>query len=185
MKRWIERVLNVQPGDLGRGALLCTCLFLVISSYVIGKVAGAALFLSRFQAKQLAYADISSSILVALVVAGYVLVARRVSLKVCCSVACYFSPVTVPCSGCFPTTTSTWSGCFPSLRLGKNLWRAGADPDLDSGKLCSYHAGSKDEFLEWWAEELSRVGFSRATFLKPSPRPSARKVCCWEWHCSS
>ena len=61
MKRWIERVLNVQPGDLGRGALLCTCLFLVISSYVIGKVAGAALFLSRFQ-KQLAYADISSSI---------------------------------------------------------------------------------------------------------------------------
>ena len=81
MKRWIERVLNVQPGDLGRGALLCTCLFLVISSYVIGKVAGAALFLSRFQAKQLAYADISSSILVALVVAGYVLVARRVSLE--------------------------------------------------------------------------------------------------------
>ncbi len=62
MKRWIERVLNVQPGDLGRGALLCTCLFLVISSYVIGKVAGAALFLSRFQAKQLAYADISSSV---------------------------------------------------------------------------------------------------------------------------
>ncbi len=81
MKRWIERVLNVQPGDLGRGALLCTCLFLVISSYVIGKVAGAALFLSRFQAKQLAYADISSSVLVALVVAGYVLIARRVSLE--------------------------------------------------------------------------------------------------------
>jgi AAA family ATP:ADP antiporter len=56
-------------------------LFLVISTYVIGKVAGAALFLSRFQAKQLAYADISSSVVVALVVAGYVLVARRVSLQ--------------------------------------------------------------------------------------------------------
>jgi AAA family ATP:ADP antiporter len=55
-------------------------LFLVISCYVIGKVAGAALFLSRFQAKQLAWADISSSVLVALVVAGYVLIARRVSL---------------------------------------------------------------------------------------------------------
>jgi len=81
MKRWIERVLNIHPGDLGRGTLLCACLFLVISSYVIGKVAGAALFLSRFQAKQLAYADISSSLIVALVVAGYVLVARRVSLK--------------------------------------------------------------------------------------------------------
>ena len=41
-------------------------------------MAGAALFLSRFQAKQLAYADISSSVIVTLVVAGYVLVARRV-----------------------------------------------------------------------------------------------------------
>ena len=44
-------------------------------------MAGAALFLSRFQAKQLAYADISSSVLVALVVAGYVLIARRVHLR--------------------------------------------------------------------------------------------------------
>ena len=86
MKRWIERALNIHPGDLGRGTLLCACLFLVISSYVIGKVAGAALFLARFPAKQLAYADISSSVLVALVVAGYVLIARRVpflNLLVC------------------------------------------------------------------------------------------------------
>ena len=81
MKRWIERTLNIHTGDLGRGTLLGACLFLVISSYVIGKVAGAALFLSRFQAKQLAYADISSSVLVAVVVAGYVLVARRVPLQ--------------------------------------------------------------------------------------------------------
>jgi AAA family ATP:ADP antiporter len=80
MKRWIERALNIHPGDLGRGTLLCTCLFLVISSYVIGKVAGAALFLARFPARQLAYADISSSVLVALVVAGYVLIARRAPL---------------------------------------------------------------------------------------------------------
>ena len=80
MKKWIERALNVHSGDLGRGTLLCACLFLVITSYVIGKVAGAALFLSRFQAKQLAYADISSSVIVALVVAGYLLVARRVAL---------------------------------------------------------------------------------------------------------
>jgi len=45
MKRWIERALNVRPGDLGRGVLLCSCLFLVICSYKIGGVAGAALFL--------------------------------------------------------------------------------------------------------------------------------------------
>src|SRR5438445_8180763 len=81
MKRWIERALNVHPWDLGRGTLLCSCLFLIISTYKIGGVAGAALFLSRFQARQLAYADISSSVLVTLLVAGYVLVARRVPLR--------------------------------------------------------------------------------------------------------
>jgi ATP:ADP antiporter, AAA family len=81
MKRWIERALNVHPGDLGRGTLLCSSLFLVISAYKIGGVAAAALFLSRFQARQLAYADISSSVLVAVVVAGYVFIARRVHLR--------------------------------------------------------------------------------------------------------
>jgi AAA family ATP:ADP antiporter len=81
MKSWIERALNVRPGDLGRGSLLCACLFLVISSYKIGGVAGAALFLSRFQARQLAYADISSAMLVTIVIAGYVLIARRVILR--------------------------------------------------------------------------------------------------------
>ena len=80
MKRWIERALNIHPGDLGRGTLLSACLFLVISTYKIGGVAGAALFLSHFQAGQLAYADISSALLVALVVAGYVIIARRVPL---------------------------------------------------------------------------------------------------------
>ena len=80
MKRWIERALNIHPGDLGRGTLLCSCLFLIITTYKIGGVAGAALFLSRFQAKQLAYADIASAVVVALVVAGYVVVSRRVPL---------------------------------------------------------------------------------------------------------
>src|SRR5256884_1119068 len=81
MKRWIERALNIHPGDLGRGTLLCACLFLVITTYKIGGVAGPALFLSRFQARQLAYADISSALLVILVVAGYVRVARRVPFQ--------------------------------------------------------------------------------------------------------
>jgi AAA family ATP:ADP antiporter len=81
MKRWLHRVLNIDPEDLGRGSLLCACLFLVISSYKIGGVAGAALFLSRFQARQLAYADISSSVLVAAVIAGYMLIARRILFR--------------------------------------------------------------------------------------------------------
>jgi AAA family ATP:ADP antiporter len=81
IKRWIEHGLNVRPGDLRRGTLLGSCLFLVISSYKIGGVAASALFLSRFQARQLAYADISSSILVAVAVAAYVSISRRMILR--------------------------------------------------------------------------------------------------------
>jgi AAA family ATP:ADP antiporter len=81
MKRWIERALNIHPGDLGRGTLLCSCLFLAITTYKVGGVAGPALFLSRFPAKLLAYADISSTVLVALVVAGYVRVARHTQFQ--------------------------------------------------------------------------------------------------------
>ncbi|MGB7728663.1 MAG: Npt1/Npt2 family nucleotide transporter [Candidatus Acidiferrum sp.] len=80
MKRWIERALNVQPGDLGPGLLLSACLFLVISTNVIGKVARDALFLAHFQAVQLPYADIASCILVGFMVAGYLRLARRTSL---------------------------------------------------------------------------------------------------------
>jgi AAA family ATP:ADP antiporter len=81
MKRWIERALNIQPGDLGRGLLLCTCLFLIISSYVTGRVARDALFLARFQAVQLPYVDIACAALVGIVVVGYVRLGRRISLR--------------------------------------------------------------------------------------------------------
>jgi len=81
VKRGIERALNIQPGDLGRGLLLASCLFLIISSYVTGKVARDALFLARFKAVQLPYVDIASAVLVAFVVAGYVRTARRASLR--------------------------------------------------------------------------------------------------------
>src|ERR1043165_1092230 len=80
MRRWLERALTLRPGDLGPGLLLCSCLFLIMSSYVVGKVAGDALFLARFQARQLAYVDIVSAFVVAMVIAGYVYLARRFSL---------------------------------------------------------------------------------------------------------
>jgi AAA family ATP:ADP antiporter len=80
MKRWIERALNIHPGDLGLGILPCVCLFLIISAYVIGRVARDALFLARFQAVQLPYADIASALLVGFVVAGYIQLGRRLSL---------------------------------------------------------------------------------------------------------
>src|SRR3981189_3498213 len=81
MKRWTERVLNIQPGDLGRGILLCACLFLIMGSYVTGRIARDALFLARFQAVQLPYADIASAVLVGIVVVGYVRLGQLTSLR--------------------------------------------------------------------------------------------------------
>jgi AAA family ATP:ADP antiporter len=80
MKRWLERALSIQPGDLGRGLLLTSCLFLVMGSYVIGRVARDALFLATFQAVQLPYADIASGVLGGFVVVGYLRLVRRISL---------------------------------------------------------------------------------------------------------
>lgn len=78
--RWIERALNIHSGDLNRGMLLSSCLFLIISAYVIGKVARDALFLGQFAAVRLPYADIASGILVGFVVFLYLRVGRRISL---------------------------------------------------------------------------------------------------------
>jgi AAA family ATP:ADP antiporter len=80
MNRWIERALNIHPGDLGRGFLLSSCLFLTISAYVLGKVARDALFLSQFQAIQLPYADIASGVLVGFIVIAYLRLGKRASL---------------------------------------------------------------------------------------------------------
>ena len=80
MTRMLERALHLRPGDLGRGALLFSYLFLIITSYVMGKVARDALFLDRFQAVQLPYADIAIAVLVGFVVAGYLSVGRRLSV---------------------------------------------------------------------------------------------------------
>lgn len=81
MTRFLERVLNLRHGDMGRGALLFFYLFLILTSYVMGKVARDALFLDRFEAVQLPYADIAIAVLVGFVVAAYVAVGRRVSLR--------------------------------------------------------------------------------------------------------
>ncbi len=81
MTRLIERLLNLQHGDLGRGLLLFSYLFFVMGSYVIGKNASSALFLDQFVASKLSYANMAISVLVGFVAAGYVILSRRVSLR--------------------------------------------------------------------------------------------------------
>ncbi len=78
---YLERAFALRPTDLGRGALLFLYLFLVIASYIIGKVARNALFLDRFQAVQLPYADIAIAVLVGVVVPAYVAIGRRSTLR--------------------------------------------------------------------------------------------------------
>jgi AAA family ATP:ADP antiporter len=80
LNRLVERALNIHQGDLRRGVLLSSCLFLIISAYVIGKVARDALFLGEFAAVRLPYADIASGILVGFVVVVYLRLGRRMSL---------------------------------------------------------------------------------------------------------
>ena len=81
MKRWIARALNIDADLTDRALLLTFCLFVIISSVVIGKVARDALFLARFRAVQLPYADIASGVLVGFVVAAYLRIGCHVVLR--------------------------------------------------------------------------------------------------------
>ena len=69
MARALERLLRLQRGDLPRGLLLFAYLFLVIAAYLVGQVARDALFLGRFNASLLPFADLSLFLFVAAAVA--------------------------------------------------------------------------------------------------------------------
>ncbi|MGH9862688.1 MAG: Npt1/Npt2 family nucleotide transporter [Candidatus Acidiferrales bacterium] len=81
MTRFLERKLNLQPGELKPGAFLFSYLFLIIASYVVAKAARDALFLDRFKAVQLPYADVAIAAMVGFVVAGYLRLARHLNLR--------------------------------------------------------------------------------------------------------
>jgi AAA family ATP:ADP antiporter len=81
MTRFIERLFNLHRGDLNRGGPLFVYLFLVISSFVVGKAARSALFLGEYAAVNLPYVTITIALLVSLVVAAYVRIARQTSLR--------------------------------------------------------------------------------------------------------
>jgi AAA family ATP:ADP antiporter len=79
--RSIEHALNLQPGELRRSVPLFAYLFLVMAAYLVGRVVRDSLFLSRFQAAQLPYADIGTALTVGAVIAVYIHVGRRYSLR--------------------------------------------------------------------------------------------------------
>ncbi len=79
--RSIEQALNLRPGELRRGLPLFAYLFLVIASFLVGKVVRDSLFLSRFKAVQLPYVNIATALVVGVIIAVYIRVGRRVSLR--------------------------------------------------------------------------------------------------------
>ena len=81
MIRSIEQALSLRPGELRRGVPLFAYLFLVITSYLVGRVVRDTLFLSRFQAAQLPYADIATALTAGVVIAVYIRIGRRSSLR--------------------------------------------------------------------------------------------------------
>ncbi|HVO11484.1 MAG TPA: Npt1/Npt2 family nucleotide transporter [Vicinamibacteria bacterium] len=80
MTRLVGRLLRLQPGDLTRGGLLFAYLLLVMCAYVVGQVARDALFLGRFAASRLPFADMTLFVVVAAVAAAYVRVGRWLGL---------------------------------------------------------------------------------------------------------
>ena len=81
MSAALERLLRLQRGDLPRGLLLFVHLFLVICAFLVGQVARDALFLGRFPASLLPFADISLFVVVTASVALYVRAGRRLPLE--------------------------------------------------------------------------------------------------------
>jgi ATP:ADP antiporter, AAA family len=77
----LRRLLQIRHGESSRAALLFAYLFLVISSYVVTKSTRDALFLQRYSADRLPYADVASALIVAVVMAVYLRVHRRVGLR--------------------------------------------------------------------------------------------------------
>ena len=80
MARPIERLLNLQPGDTGRGLLLFTYLFLTMAAYMAARIARDAIFLDTFLPVDLAYVDLASALLIGVFIAAYLSIGRHVNL---------------------------------------------------------------------------------------------------------
>src|SRR5262245_20138913 len=77
---FINRLFNLRPGDFARGLPLFAYYFLIITFYMMGRVARPAIFLEYFTAVQLPYADICVATAAAFIVALYIRAGRRTSL---------------------------------------------------------------------------------------------------------
>jgi AAA family ATP:ADP antiporter len=80
MRRTFNRLFNLRAGDIQNGGPFFLYYFLIIASYVMGQTARDALFLDRFKAVQLPYADIAIALIVGTVIAVYLRASRRLDV---------------------------------------------------------------------------------------------------------
>ncbi len=76
-----QRVLGLTPRELGRALPLFAYLFLTIAGSVASKAARDALFLDRFSATDLPYADIAIAVIVGLLAGVYIRAGTRTNLR--------------------------------------------------------------------------------------------------------
>jgi AAA family ATP:ADP antiporter len=76
----LRRLFQFRPGEARRALSLFAYLFLVVCSYVITKTTRDALFLERFPAAKLPWADIATAFAITIVMAAYLRVSRFASL---------------------------------------------------------------------------------------------------------
>ena len=139
--RFAARVLGIRPGELERGVLLFSYLFLVIGSFVAGKATRDALFLFRFSARQLPYVDIAVALLVGVWVAIYIRIGQRVSVRTLIGGSLvFFASNSVLFWFLSRRHDVGGVGAAGRLRLGRHVWRRGSGAGVDAGELRPHHA---------------------------------------------
>ncbi len=78
----LRRLFQLRDGEAGRALRLFAYLFLVVCSYVITKTTRDALFLERYPAARLPWADIATAAGITLVMTAYLRVSRLATLPV-------------------------------------------------------------------------------------------------------
>src|SRR2546426_2893274 len=78
---FINRLLGLRSGELARGLPLFAYYFLIVTFYMMARIARDAIFLDHFNREQLPYADMSVAVMAAFILAPYIRTGYKVSLR--------------------------------------------------------------------------------------------------------
>lgn len=81
LTRVVENLLRLERGDLRRGLLLFSFLFLVMWSYLVSRVVRDALYLDQYDPSRLPFADLAIAVLTGFVVSLYLLIGKKTTLR--------------------------------------------------------------------------------------------------------